>query len=92
MDFKSFKKNASQRNDNAKKDLSQDDLRKTAEDYAKKSDSDLLSDIFKMAKEQKANGSLSDEKLSAFAQSVSPMLNDEQRKRMQDLLSMLKDN
>ena len=90
MDFRSFKKNADQ-SEKARESFTRDDARETAESYKNKSDSELLGDIFKVANEQKANGNLSDEKLRAFAESVAPMLNDEQKNRLNGVIEMLKD-
>ena len=91
MDFRSFKNQADQR-EKTQGSFDQNDARKTAESYKNKSDSELLSDIFKVANEQKANGSLSDEKLRAFADSVAPMLNEEQKQRLNGVIEMLKGN
>lgn len=91
MDFKSFK-NSTNKNTDKSEYFDENDIKRTAQNYQGKSDGELLGDIFKMANEQKANGNLSDEKLKAFADSVSPMLNAEQRARLNGVLEMLKDN
>jgi len=88
MDFRSFhSKFNSENSDNR----SHADLKKTAEKYVDKSDEELLKDIKKAALEGKREGSFSDEKLRIFADQVSPMLNNEQRRRLQSVIDMLKD-
>ena len=87
MDFRDFKK---QRTTSTDEREPQDDIRKTAERYAEKSDAELLSDIMRMAGENKRNGSLSNEELDEFERKVIPMLNREQRKRLENVLRMLK--
>ena len=89
MDFKSFR-NTTRTKETKEKPPTENDIRKTAEAYSGKSDSELLGDIFRMASEQKANGSLNDEKLRAFANSVAPMLNEDQKARLNGVLDMLK--
>ena len=88
MDLKSFQK--SHPNDQKhKQDSTKDDLRKTAESYAQKTDNELLSEIIKTAQKGKADGSISNEDLNRFATSVSPMLNEEQRARLQSVLDII---
>ncbi len=55
-----------------------------------KSQQELMAELTKMAEAQRKAGSLNDEKLDAFARSVSPMLNQEQRKRLACLVKQLK--
>ena len=89
MDFKSFKKNRPQQNAAHPDENARDDLRKTAEKYANKSDSDLLREIMRAASKSKQDGSLSQEHLSRFVASVSPMLNEEQRARLSGVVEMI---
>lgn len=88
MDLKSFKSNYhSQEKPNDAQN--RDDVRKKAEEYAAKSDDELLKEIMKTASQGKANGTLNEEQLKAFAQSVSPMLNEEQKARLKNVLDMI---
>lgn len=89
MDFRSYK-NEKKEPKTESANINREDVLKTAESYKDKSETELLNDILKLAKEQKSNGALSDENLKSFSDSVSPMLNEEQRKRLETVLSMLK--
>jgi len=86
MDFKNFKKSRPTEDINDQNET----IRKTAENYASKSDAELLSDITRLANENKRNGTLSTAQLDEFEQKVSPMLNREQRKRLENVLKMLR--
>ena len=86
MDFKSFKATRQQ----SSVHTDQEDLKKTAESYRGKSDEEILSEILKMANQGKANGTFSEEQLQKFTQSVSPMLTEEQKKRLDAVSELLK--
>ena len=87
MDYKSFLNNRKNRPTN---DESKEDLKKTAERYAEKSDAELLGDILKAVQKEKAEGTYSDQKLREFVEKVSPMLTTEQRTRLMQVIKMIK--
>ena len=89
MDFRSFKKSRPEKRGD-QTGTSENDIRKTAEKYGKKSDDELLKDILQMANQGRSEGTLSDSALSEFARKVSPMLNEEQRRRLEQVLNMIK--
>ena len=89
MDFKSFNKNY-RHSSEQKTAPNGEDIRKKAQSYAGKSDDELLGDIMKTARQGKADGSIDDEQLQKFAESVAPMLNQEQRERLNRVLEMIK--
>lgn len=91
MDFKSFHNNRQQQA-KSNPSLDEKDLRKTAQEYGKKSDAELLSDIMRAAGEGRKNGTLSDQALDEFAANLSPMLNAEQKERLQSVLKIIKGN
>jgi len=88
MDFRNFKSNRKPLQD--KEETSEDNIRRTAEKYANKSEDELLAEIMRLATENKRNGSLSEAQFDEFERNVMPMLNAEQRKRMESVLKMLK--
>ena len=88
MDFRNFKMN--RKTEPTTEKTSQEDVRKTAERYADKSEDELLAEIFRLANENKRNGTLSGAQLDEFEQKVLPMLNREQRKRLESVLKMLR--
>ncbi len=87
MDLKTFKKTAKKSSEG--KTPTEEDVRNTAKAYEGKSEEELLTDILRMAKENKANGTLSAEQLKDFEARVSPLLNAEQKERLQKVLGML---
>lgn len=93
MDYMSFKKSRIKTNCSSQKaESANDDIRETAEKYAQKNDPDLLREILQAANNGKKDGSLSEEKLRQFVTSVSPMLNDEQRARLNSVVEMINKN
>lgn len=91
MDFRSFNKGYHDKPEQSATP-NEDDIRKTAERYAGKSDEELLGDIMKTVRQGKADGSISDEQLQKFAESVTPILNQEQLDRLNAVLKMIRGN
>ena len=87
MDFKSFKKQYDPPCDKCAS--RKEELQKTAEEYAKMDDNSLLNEIMKTANKGKSEGSFSSEQLKQFAANVSPMLNAEQRARLNSVIEMI---
>lgn len=67
---------------------------KMAEDmykkYQGKNENELVADILKTAAQNRKDGTLSDEAIDNFSQSISHMLNKEQRKKLDDIIKQLK--
>ena len=89
MDFKSYRKT---HKTTEQSPPNQEDLRKTAEKYQGKSDSEILGEILSMARKGKADGSLSDEALQTFVDRITPMLGAEQQARLKQAIEMIKRN
>ncbi|HRX14588.1 MAG TPA: hypothetical protein P5087_06215 [Eubacteriales bacterium] len=66
-------------------------IKKIADYYGEKGESQLVKDIFSSVVKQKTDGSLSNEQLKAFAKQLSPLLNEEQRGRLNELIKQLLD-
>lgn len=86
MDFKSFKESHANSNDR----IDREKIKKTAEAYRGKSDEELLAEIINMANRGKVDGTFSEEQLRRFTESVSPMLSEEQKQRLQTVSELLK--
>ena len=86
MDFKSFKKNKG----NDKTLDGKEDLRDTAQKYAGKSEEEVLSEILRLAGENRRNGTLTESEIKDFERKVLPMLNEEQKARLERVLKMLR--
>ena len=87
MDYRSF---LNKRNNRPSNDQSKEDIKKTAEKYAGKSESELLGDIMQAVQKEKAEGTYSEQKLNDFAERVSPMLTPEQKNRLMQAIKMIK--
>ncbi len=83
-------KDESNLNPDQKKQLEK--LKGMAKNYEGKSDSEILKDLSSAVKKGKADGSLTDEKIKHIAQSISPMLNSEQKNKLNFLMESLKNN
>ena len=57
--------------------------------YDKNGEDKLVQDIFKNVAYQKKQGKLTNEQIFQFVKNVSPMLNQNQRKRLDDLVEQL---
>ena len=67
-----------------------DDIKRKAKQFEGKSEGELMGELFKRVGEGKKNGTLSDSDLDRFAAQAAPMLNAEQRKKLQLLLTQMK--
>lgn len=96
MGFKDFCENNEQINQNQNiNDM--DDLKKTekkVEDmynkYKGKSEDELISELYKNIEKQKKDGTFNYENIENMAKKLSPFLNQNQRKKMQELLENIK--
>lgn len=65
-------------------------MEETISKYQNKSESELMSDLERMIREGRKNGTFSDEMLDAFVKNVGPMLDSAQRKRLDTIVQMIK--
>lgn len=66
-----------------------EEMKRLAAKYEREGEGQLVKDIVNNVIEQKARGQLSNEQLIAFANRVRPLLNNEQRGRLDGLLEQL---
>ena len=64
-------------------------MKRLASKYEREGEGQLVKDIVNNVIEQKARGNLTNEQLIAFAKRVTPLLNAEQRSRLNGLLEEL---
>ena len=57
--------------------------------YEGKNEQELMQDLLRMTKEQKQKGELDGDRIAKFKDSVWPMLNEEQRKKLISILGMM---
>ena len=65
------------------------EMKRLAAKYEREGEGQLVKDIVNNVIEQKARGTLSNEQLVAFAKRISPLLNAEQRSRLEGLVEQL---
>ena len=66
-----------------------EEMKRLAAKYEREGEGQLVKDIVNNVIEQKARGTLSNEQLIAFAKRISPLLNSEQRSRLEGLVEQL---
>ena len=74
------------------KDENLEGFEEVIEKYGDKSEDELMSDLERMVVEGRKEGTFSDEMLEAFVQNVSPMMDDEQRRKLESITRMLRMN
>lgn len=65
------------------------EMKRLAAKYEREGEGQLVKDILNNVLEQKASGNLSNEQLIAFAKRITPLLNEEQRGRLNSLVEQL---
>ena len=66
-----------------------EEMKRLAAKYEREGEGQLVKDIVNNVIEQKARGTLTNEQLLAFAKRISPLLNAEQRSRLEGLVEQL---
>ena len=66
-----------------------EEMKRLAAKYEREGEGQLVKDIVNNVIEQKARGTLSNEQLVAFAKRIAPLLNSEQRSRLEGLVEQL---
>lgn len=92
MDLKSYLKNRNHSTDYTPPQNSEnaDVLKQQTEELSRKSEPELLEQLMQEVERGKREGSFSAETLNSFAEQVAPMLNDVQKKRLEELSVQLK--
>ena len=65
------------------------EMKRLAEKYQREGEGQLVKDILNTVIEQKARGQLTNDQLVAFAKRITPMLNADQRNRLNQLVEQL---
>ncbi|MGN1066726.1 MAG: hypothetical protein ACI4QH_02845 [Candidatus Fimimonas sp.] len=82
-------KTASQQPSKSDYEQKVEEMKRLAEKYQREGEGQLVKDIVNSVIEQKASGNLTNEQLLAFAKRISPLLNSEQRTRLNGLVEQL---
>ncbi len=77
---------------NAIEESSVRSIEDTISQYENKSEGELMGDLERMISQGRKDGSFSDEMLEGFIQNVAPMLDNEQRKKLESIAQMIKMN
>lgn len=73
----------------ADKQADAEQIKSVVEQYEGASESDLMSELARQVEAGKEDGSFNAQTLSQFVSNVSPMLSDEQRSRLNDIVGKL---
>ncbi len=65
-------------------------LKNVSQQYRGKSESELMNELKRAASQGKSNGTLSNQKMDKFAKQIAPMLDENQKKKLNRILSELK--
>ena len=84
------RQNVTENNLNASQKQQFDTLKSMAKNYEGKSENEILGEIKKTVSQGKKDGSLTDKKINDIANQISPMLNKEQKAKLDFLLKSLK--
>ena len=94
MDFRSFMKNKKNRSETPEEkkeqDESQHNIREKVKSYEGKSRNEIMAELAAAAEKGKRDGTLSGSDLEGFYKKAAPMLSDEQRKRMREIIEKIK--
>ncbi len=66
------------------------DFENAKNQYSGMNESELMGELSKKVSEGRKNGSFTDESLSEFVKNISPMLNAEQKSKLQSIINKLK--
>ena len=81
--------NTTQTNPQSEYERRVEEMKRLAAKYEREGEGQLVKDIVNNVIEQKARGTLSNEQLIAFAKRIAPLLNAEQRSRLEGLVEQL---
>jgi len=90
MDLKNYAKKRNGAGEPPRTAPENDDLRRQTEELSKKSRPELMDQLMEEIQKGKTDGSFNEDALSSFAERLSPMLNDAQKKRLAALTEQLK--
>ena len=65
-------------------------MKNTAAKYRGKSEEELMRELKQTVQKDKASGTLNDKKMENFQKKISPMLNEQQRKKLEKIMKELK--
>ena len=65
-------------------------MEKTISHYENKSEGELMSDLERMIRDGRKNGTFSEDMLNSFIKNVSPMMDGAQRKKLDNIASKIK--
>ncbi len=65
-------------------------MKNTAAKYRGKSEEELMRELKQTVQKDKASGTLTDKKMENFQKKISPMLNEQQRKKLEKIMKELK--
>lgn len=65
-------------------------LKKYADRYKNKSEGEIMQEIGAMAAKSKASGKLTDQQIDSFKSKLAPMLDAEQRKKLENIVNQIK--
>lgn len=75
---------------NSNLNIDEEEIKEKIQKYQNMNQNELLSELLKETKKQKQNGNLDNQKLEDIKNSMSTVLNDEQKNRLDELIKLLR--
>lgn len=75
---------------NSNLNIDEEEIKEKIQKYQNMNQNELLSELLKETKKQKQNGNLDNQKLEEIKNSMSTVLNDEQKNRLDELIKLLR--
>ena len=88
--FSDFVKDENNGKERVENQPNTEDISKLIDKYSTYSQADLMDEFLKESERKKQNGELSDDDVIKLKTTLAPLLNDEQKSRLNDLLNMVK--
>jgi|GEM_PF-4172974 len=89
--MKNFKEYAKNKNENVNGSAqTTDNIEDTVKKYSEKSESELYSELFSLAEKGKKDGTFNENSIKEFEQTLAPVLNDEQKAKLEQILNSLR--
>lgn len=77
---------------NSEQRIKLDQIKNMAKKYEGKDESEILSELKSAVKKGKSDGSLTDDKMSSIIETLSPMLNSQQKNKLNELIKNMENN
>ena len=90
-EFVNQNKDIKEEQSNSDKKLSEEDMSELIDRYSKLNENELLTEFMKMTYEKKKKGELNKQELNNVKNTLTPFLNDQQKRNLDNIIDMVDD-